>query len=85
MAEQPGVMGPGSFPIRDPREKSMSNGRMVNPPRYMERGGLTGPSKWFGNQAEGAQTSDTNPFKLEGGGPTGVKAAKKTSDYQLGG
>ena len=84
MSDQPGVMGPASFPIRDPRDKSMSQGRILNPPRYMERGGMTGPGKWFGNKAEGSQASDQNVIKLESGGPTGVKAANRTSEKQMG-
>ena len=84
MADQPGVMGPASFPIRDPRDKSMSVGRILNPPRFMERGGLDGPGKWFGNSGEHAQTGDRNVIKLESGGPTGVKAANRTSEKQMG-
>jgi hypothetical protein len=84
MAEQPGVMGPGSYPIRDPRDKSMESGRMLNPPRFMGRGGLSGPSKWEGNRSPGEQSGDGNVIKLEGGGPTGVKGAKKTSQSQMG-
>jgi hypothetical protein len=84
MADQPGVMGPESFPIRDPRDASMSQGRMLNPPRYMARGGFTGPSKWFGNQDQPGEKSDKNVIQLEGGGPTGVKAAKRTSQNQMG-
>jgi hypothetical protein len=83
--DQPGVMGPESFPIRDPRSKSLNNGRMLNPARFMEMGGLDAPGKWFGNASTSAQASDKNVIQLESGGPTGVKGAKKSSDYQLGG
>ena len=44
---QPGIYAPGSFPIRDPRDKAMKVGRVANGPRYAENmGGLTGPNKW---------------------------------------
>ena len=85
MADQPGVVGPESFPIRDPRTKSMSNGRMLNPARYNEMGGLDGPSKWDTAHNTSDQAGSKNVIQLESGGPTGVKAAKKSSDYQLGG
>jgi len=44
--DQPGIVAPQAFPIRNPKDKSKSNGRNINPPRYMEVGGLTGPGKW---------------------------------------
>ena len=84
MADQPGVMGPASFPIRDPRDKSMSQGRTLNPPRYMGRGGLSGPGKWFGNEGIGEQSGSQNVIKLEGGGPTGVKGGERTYQKQMG-
>ena len=43
---QPGIVAPNSFPIRDPKDKALKNGRVANSPRYMEMGGLSGPNKW---------------------------------------
>lgn len=31
--------------LRDPRDNAQMNGNIVNPPRYAQMGGLTGPSK----------------------------------------
>lgn len=78
--EQPGVMGPESFPIRKPTEASLNHGRMMNPPRYVEMGGLDAPGKWFGHANTSNQASDTAMAKLESGGPTGVKGAKRTNE-----
>jgi hypothetical protein len=78
--EQPGIVGPGSFPIRKPTEASLNHGRMANPPRYLEFGGLDKPSKWYGNANTSNQGPDTAMAVLERGGPTGVKAAVDTSE-----
>lgn len=48
----PGIVAPGDFPIRDPRQRPRMVGRVVNPVGYMERadgatglGGLDGAAK----------------------------------------
>lgn len=41
-----GVVGPDSFPVRDPRSGAQKSGRVLNPVRYSEMGGLDGPGKW---------------------------------------
>lgn len=41
-----GIRAPENFPIRDPREKVMANGRNMNPPRYMEVGGAKNAAIW---------------------------------------
>ena len=78
--EQPGVVGPDSYPIRHPTNKSQTNGRMVNPPRFAEFGGLDGPSKWAKDYNTSRQSDVENRMTLERGGPTGVKAAHDTSE-----
>jgi hypothetical protein len=46
-----GIMAPDRFPIRNPEDPNQVNGRVVNPVRYQEMGGLTGERKWAsGNQ-----------------------------------
>ncbi|HYV56155.1 MAG TPA: hypothetical protein VE911_01365 [Candidatus Nitrosopolaris sp.] len=61
----PGLMAPENYPNRRPTDGAQVNGRIVNPVRYAEIGGLDGPGKWpSGNQ-----------MKLEAGGATSVKAA----------
>ena len=42
----PGLVSPDQFPTRDPRDKNMMNGRVANPPRYMEIGGAYTASIW---------------------------------------
>lgn len=41
-----GFMSPDSFPVRQPTDPKMNHGRVANPPRYMEIGGLDGSGKW---------------------------------------
>lgn len=60
-----GLVAPGSYPIRDPKDKAVKHGRITNPVRYPEIGGMTGPGKW-GDKA--------NPFAVEK--PTGVRTAR---------
>ena len=81
----PGVVSPDRYPIRDPRDVKMANGRTANPPRMIEIGGLDKQSKWdngpnlTSEQGEG----NKNAFAIEGGGPTGVKSthdAKESDD-----
>jgi len=83
MSDQPGIMGPMSFPIRNPMDKKLDNGRIANPPRYLELGGLDGPGKWVGHQNTSAQVGDKNMATLEAGGPTGVKGAKRTHEKDI--
>jgi hypothetical protein len=42
----PGIVAPDHYPIRRPTDAEQVNGRMVNPVRYPELGGLSGPGKW---------------------------------------
>lgn len=84
MADQPGIVGPESFPIRDPRDKSLSNGRILNPPRFVEFGGFDKASKWSGKKNTSAQVGDENVIQLERGGPTGVKGAYRSSEKSMG-
>ena len=35
----------GDSAIRDPRDAKQEKGKMINPPRYAQLGGLTGPGK----------------------------------------
>lgn len=41
-----GLVGPQSFPVRNPKDKNQRQGRILNGPRYMELGNLSGPGKW---------------------------------------
>lgn len=66
----PGLVGPERFPIRQPDDPSRVNGRNVNPVRYMEIGGLTGASKWFGGD-----DSKKNTMSVERA--TSVRAARE--------
>ena len=66
-----GIVGPGSFPIRDPKDPNQSNGRNVNPVRYPEIGGLDSAGKWTGS---GGKKNDMRVEK-----PTSVRAAKPTT------
>ncbi len=43
----PGLLSPDSFPIRQPTDKTMLHGKVANPPRYDEAGGLYGSHVWF--------------------------------------
>lgn len=68
----PGLVGPDRFPIRRPEDSAQNNGRNVNPVRYPEMGGMTGPSKWFGGD-----DSKKNSMAVERA--TNVRAAKQAS------
>jgi hypothetical protein len=83
MSDQPGIMGPASYPIRNPMDKKLDNGRMANPPRYLEFGGLDGPGKFYGNANTSNQAPDKMIATLESGGPTGVKGAKRTHEKDI--
>ena len=68
----PGITAPDSFPIRKPTDPNVRNGRNVNPPRYMEIGGLRNSGIW--NKVTGQQQSpEGNIARVEK--PTGVKSA----------
>ena len=83
MADQPGVVGPNSYPIRHPTEKKQEHGRMINPPRYNDLGGLDGPDKWHRDYLTGSQSPQKNDITLERGGPTGVKVAHSTKERDV--
>jgi hypothetical protein len=36
---------PSTTGLRKPTDPGKNNGQMINPPRYAEHGGLTGPTK----------------------------------------
>lgn len=38
---------PSSTGMRGPTDNKRENGRVINPPRFAELGGLTGPSKVY--------------------------------------
>lgn len=75
----PGVVSPDSFPARDPRDKSTSNGRTANPPRYYELGGAYTPSIWNreGGNKSFTQTEQRNIARVEK--PTSIKSAHRSS------
>lgn len=80
----PGILAPsvGGESIRDPRDKSQSKGRNMNPPRFMEFGGLSGPGKW--NTSPGsAQSSDANIAAVRspaGSAKNKTRSGKKSDD-----
>jgi hypothetical protein len=75
----PGLVSPDSYPVRDPRDKNQVNGRIANPPRYYEVGGLYSASVWHKevNGSVFAQSPQTNAMRVEK--PTSVKSAHKSS------
>lgn len=76
----PGIVAPDSFPIRKPTDPSLVNGRNVNPPRYMEIGGLKGSGVWRRETGD-RQSAQGNIAAVKA--PTNVKAghsAKNRSD-----
>ena len=72
----PGIVSPEQFPIRDPRDKKMNVGRIANPPRMADMGGLDEQGKWHKDHSTGKQDEQTNRFGVERA--TSVKAAKKS-------
>lgn len=74
----PGLVGPANYPTRDPRSPKQTNGRVVNPVRYMEMGGFDAQGKWAGHIST-SMSSKTNDMMLESGGPTGVKPTVDTT------
>jgi hypothetical protein len=75
----PGLVSPDNYPIRDPRDKSMTNGRMANPPRFYEIGGISGPGIWNkeGGNHSFAQSPQANIARVEK--PTSTKMVHKSS------
>lgn len=71
----PGLVSPNSFPIRDPKDRSLTSGRIVNSPRYAEMGGIDGPGVWDKESSPSgfAQASQENTFRVER--PTSIKSA----------
>lgn len=77
-----GVRAPENFPIRDPRDKSMKNGRNMNPPRFMEVGGAKGPGIWTKDTGDPMMAQEAVGV-LERGGPTGRKVSKSSTRKNL--
>ena len=75
-----GIVAPEIFPIREPTDKNQLNGRIMNPVRYMEVGGLGNPNRWNEDNLPHSQSSQRYIGALESGGPTGVKVAKKSTN-----
>lgn len=42
----PGLVGPSNYPIRQVTDPKQTNGRIVNPVRYLEMGGFDSAGKW---------------------------------------
>ena len=74
----PGVTAPESFPIRDPRNPKMNVGRIANPPRMTDMGGLDDQKKWHKDHSTGSQDEQTNRFGVDKA--TSVRGAKKSSE-----
>lgn len=49
--------------LRKPTDKSQINGAVVNPPRYAEWGGLSGPEK-IATTVNGSKFDIGNPFAI---------------------
>ena len=75
-----GIVAPEIFPIREPTDKNQLNGRIMNPVRYMEVGGLGNPGRWHEDHLPHSQSAQKYIGALESGGPTGVKVAKKSTN-----
>ncbi len=76
----PGVEAPDRYPIRDPRDTSLTNGKTANPPRMIEVGGLGDQGKWFKGYIADEQIGNKHDFPVESGGPTGVKSTHSAVD-----
>lgn len=72
----PGIVQPESFPIRDPRDKKLNVGRIANPPRMADMGGLDDQGKWEKRHSTGTQESAKYAFPVDRA--TSVRAAKKS-------
>ena len=68
MADQPGVLAPGAFPVRDPRKNEQSNGVVYNYPMFPEVGGLSSATKYPTQQ----------PFRVEK--PTNKRIGRPVAD-----
>ncbi len=73
-----GLLAPDSFPIRDPRDPKLPNGRIMNPPRYMEMGGLAKPGVWFNDFGNFQQSPQTNAH-MAVPKPTGIKVSHSST------
>jgi len=75
----PGLVSPDNYPIRMPTDKSLVNGRIANPPRFYEIGGIASQAVWFkeGGTHAWSQSPQANIAKVEK--PTSVKSASKRS------
>ena len=72
-----GISAPGSYPVRKPTDRAQNHGRVINPPRYMQVGGLSGPDKYVLQAGERAESR--NPVaKVEKA--TNVKGAVDVSE-----
>lgn len=71
----PGLVSPDSFPARDPRDRKMVNGRVLNPPRFMEIGGASTQAIWTreGGNKNFSQMEQKNVARVEK--PSAVKSA----------
>ena len=77
----PGVVAPDSYPIRDPRDTKLSTGKIANPPRMIEMGGLDAQKKWDADHNTSSQDAQQNRFGVEK--PTRSKmvhSAEETDD-----
>jgi len=75
-----GIVAPEIYPIRDPRDKQQLVGRIMNPPRFMEVGGLGNAGRWNEDNLPHSQSAQKYIGQLESGGPTGVKVARKSTN-----
>lgn len=75
----PGLLSPDNFPIRQPTEKKMSHGKVANPPRYDEAGGMYGSHVWFMEARPNAfaQSPQSNIARVEKA--TSEKSGHKSS------
>jgi len=52
----------------------------MNPPRFMEVGGLGNAGRWNEDNLPHSQSAQKYIGQLESGGPTGVKVARKSTN-----
>jgi len=60
-----GLVRPRAYPIRQVTDNAQNQGQVYNPRRFPDHGGLTGQSKWPGD----------NPFSVEA--PTRTRTASQ--------
>jgi hypothetical protein len=72
-------MSPDQFPVRQPTDKSLTHGKVANPPRYEEAGGAYGAHIWFkdARPSEFAQAPQSNIARVEK--PTSEKSGHKSA------